>query len=561
MKNMNKKNIYHYSFFLVFLILNVYLCFNLLIKSPNSFYLQNDNEITSLQTRNENNANSLWNKTMSEHIGALAISSDSNYIVIGCDNNKTYLFNKLTSIPIWNYTGNGTVTSVAISENGSYIVAGTSGGNIYFFNNSNSTPLWNYSLSESIISVDISSDGTYVLAISSLDVYLFNKSISIIKSPMWNYTNLENKYDAVISSDGKYIAVAGGYLWLFEISNPVPIREYSAGGLYYISVSISSNGRYIAAVAENAIYLYDRFSSNALWYYSILEMKDIEISSDGNYIAAGGIDSKLYFFKKSSATPIWSTSTGYIINSIAISNDGNYILCGNSGDFLYLFHKSNSFPIWELNTTNSVNSVAMSSDGKFFIASNNNFDLLFFQNLYQPSLNNFWNLILLISFICVGIIIGFLILWIYIRRKNIKPRIFLAYAKEDYNKFQISKIAEALNKYPEIEEVFYKKTSIDEDILKSLNEKLDNSRALLLFCSENTIDSLDVEMKWMLALKKKKKIIPVPDDWENVPAILSMKLGTKYISDDIDSTIENIYQVILKQLKIKPKEKEENSKN
>ena len=51
------------------------------------------------------------------------------------------------------------VSSVAISSDGDYVVAGCNDGNISLFEKSSSTPLWSYKTDYYIYSVAISSDG------------------------------------------------------------------------------------------------------------------------------------------------------------------------------------------------------------------------------------------------------------------------------------------------------------------------------------------------------------------------------------------------------------------
>ncbi|MHA1489542.1 MAG: hypothetical protein ACTSRI_07795 [Promethearchaeota archaeon] len=55
-------------------------------------------------------------------------------------------------------------------------------------------------------------------------------------------------------------------------------------------------------------------------------MRSVAISSNGSYIAVGSKDASVYFFNKSSSTPLRSYATGNGINSVAISSKGNYIM-------------------------------------------------------------------------------------------------------------------------------------------------------------------------------------------------------------------------------------------
>ena len=73
----------------------------------------------------------------------------------------------------------------------------------------------------------------------------------------------------------------------------------------------------------------------------------VAISADGEYIAAGSLDSdnKVYLFYKNSSTPLWSYTAGDSVISIAISADGEYIAAGSADNKVYLFDKDSSTPL------------------------------------------------------------------------------------------------------------------------------------------------------------------------------------------------------------------------
>ena len=97
------------------------------------------------------------------------------------------------------------------------------------------------------------------------------------------------------------------------------------------------------------------------------DVRSVAISSDGKYIAAGGLDQKVYLFDKSSSTPLWSYSMDDYIGHVAISSDGKYVVAGIWYK-VFLFDKSSSTPLWDSGTWGNVRSVAISSDGKYIVA-------------------------------------------------------------------------------------------------------------------------------------------------------------------------------------------------
>ncbi len=140
------------------------------------------------------------------------------YIVAGCYDNKTYLFNE-TKGQVWVNDITASVNKVKISYDGEYILASNSEKEVYLFNKTNQNPkkvLWNYTLSENVYDIDISGDGKYILIGGSTNIYFLNNSFSISKIPIWKDNATEGVvgdnalYFADLSGDGKYILVGTG---------------------------------------------------------------------------------------------------------------------------------------------------------------------------------------------------------------------------------------------------------------------------------------------------------------------------------------------------------------
>lgn len=126
--------------------------------------------------------------------------------------------------------------------------------------------------------------------------------------------------------------------------------------------------------------------------------------------------------------------------------------------------------------------------------------------------------------------------------------IFVSYSIADSNKFQISKIAEDLTKFPEIENTLYCEEDAREDFIKYMNDYIEKSDIMILFCSENSKNSKFVSLEWRAALSLEKKIIPVFINPKHVPPLLSSMIGAEFNEFDYNSSLKNIYHLILKNL-------------
>ena len=79
------------------------------------------------------------------------------------------------------------------------------------------------------------------------------------------------------------------------------------------------------------------------WNYTTGDLvRSVAISADGEYIAAGSFDDKVYLFDKDSNTPLWNYTTENYVTSVAISADGEYIVAGSEDWKVYLFDKGSS---------------------------------------------------------------------------------------------------------------------------------------------------------------------------------------------------------------------------
>ncbi len=108
-------------------------------------------------------------------------------------------------------------------------------------------------------------------------------------------------------------------------------------------------------------------------YYPSINIFQVKISADGNYVVAGDHDGAVYLFSRTDNTPIWSYSTGASITSVAISSDGRYIVAANSAGNVYFFVRASSTPQWTHSVGGDVVYVKISADGTYIAAANQDY--------------------------------------------------------------------------------------------------------------------------------------------------------------------------------------------
>lgn len=151
-------------------------------------------------------------------------------------------------------------------------------------------------------------------------------------------------------------------------SEVIPIVwQYDAGENHsQWQVDISDDGRYIVVGTRRALFFFERSSSTPVWIFNT-EATHVGISGDGRYVVAR-TQSGIHLFEASSNSPIWS----YPGMSVAISRDGNYISTSyyNGGqESVSLLERSNNQPIWTSHLgLGDIDFTAISSNGEHVVA-------------------------------------------------------------------------------------------------------------------------------------------------------------------------------------------------
>ena len=129
--------------------------------------------------------------------------------------------------------------------------------------------------------------------------------------------------------------------------------------------------------------------------------------------------------------------------------------------------------------------------------------------------------------------------------------VFISYSTRDSKEFKIPYISEELEKFPEIEKALYWEEDVEDDIFEYMNKYIKECDVFILICSQSALDSEPVNMEWQAALKIKKKIIPIFKNEDDIPVLLTTKLGIKYNEQNFEKTVNDLYYLIKKKLKKK----------
>jgi len=226
---------------------------------------------------------------------------------------------------------------------------------------------------ENIRDLAVSSDGNYLFTSSYNDDYvsimnITNKS-EIIPLATYNYSegdySVESIYSLAVSSDGNYLFTSSyndGYVSIMNITNKseiIPLATYhDIDGDYSIryikDLAVSSDGNYLFTSSSNDDYVSIMNITNkseiiplATYYdmygdYSVEYTNSLAVSSDGNYLFTSsytdGYVSIMNITNKSEIIPLATyhdIDGDYSIENIrdlAVSSDGNYLFTSSSND-------------------------------------------------------------------------------------------------------------------------------------------------------------------------------------------------------------------------------------
>ncbi|MFC1505560.1 WD40 repeat domain-containing protein [Thermoproteota archaeon] len=261
---------------------------------------------------------------------------------------------------------------IALSKDGNY-VAIASGNEVRYYGKESGTPLWTKQLGSGpfgVISVAISADGDCVVAgtrsFGGDNGYVAfwkdaKSRTSSSETPTWRSEDLGGgifRRSLDISDDGNYVVACGTGQWVFYWANAKGRTTMSESTSWkskeftYVSVvDLSSDGNYVAAGVLDISNYGVAYWKNAKslngdpqgWNWLSTEpdtgFSDVAISDDGESVAAAtGVDFSVHYWtgaKSLSGDPAstWWAGEGIAFTSIDMSNDGDSVIAAGRPDF------------------------------------------------------------------------------------------------------------------------------------------------------------------------------------------------------------------------------------
>jgi len=382
-----------------------------------------------------------------------------------------------------------------------------------------------------------------------------------------------------ISSDGGRLATCSEdhtiKLWKLETGNL--IRNFTGHQSAVLGVLFSPDNKYIISISEDKTARVWDWNSKRI----IRKLKDLNINSnsiaitpDGDYIAIGiGKTIKIWQWGSNEAT-LSLKGHKFTVSSLAIGPKGKYLVSGSL---------DKTIKIWDIKGGNliktleghegGINSVAISYDREYIASGSGDKSLIvwgfnndkkygpFMHNTYVQSVAFIPNTHLVVA----GDYNGIVRIWDFLEKcidfeSGLHPKetvveisdelgkkitIFISYATADSERFGIQTVANLLkNSFVDVKDVLFWEEYMDDDIYVYMNDNLGKADVILVFCSENANKSDAVKSEWMAAHKMKKKLIPIFEDENDIPPLLTTKLGIQFLPNDIKGFVQELHELI-----------------
>jgi WD40 repeat protein len=263
--------------------------------------------------------------------------------------------------------------------------------------------IWTYKTAGPVYSISISDDSQFIgvgtgnrLNSTQQDdegrVYFFTQTGSLL----WNQKPRTDKANPVVSvavsDNGQYIAALNSDSGLFYF-NKTGLQLWDDRSAFHKgeNVAVNANGRYVAKGTGGGNYNQVTFynhDGDPLWIYKTQDLQKsptghdftgvhIALSADGQHIVAVSEDGRVYYFDTQNGYLLWVNNTGYSLQNVAMTPHGRYIAVASRDHNVYFFDDDGN-RLWNYPTGDVVSTVAINEDGGYIAAGSEDSDIYLF---------------------------------------------------------------------------------------------------------------------------------------------------------------------------------------
>lgn len=187
----------------------------------------------------------------------------------------------------------------------------------------------------------------------------------------------ENAISITLSHDGEYVLLAysQGHVELRNINDNNVLAQWQHNdnpGAGVIAADFSLNSNYVVTAEQSNLALYSLQEKKILYFWSLDDIRDIKLSSDGGFALVSSRDKsgayplyRMVYFHLSSGTIKYGLYHDDIISSIALSADGRYALSGSDDTKARLWDLKTGELVHTWPHVSKVSKVLLSPDGRY----------------------------------------------------------------------------------------------------------------------------------------------------------------------------------------------------
>lgn len=230
-------------------------------------------------------------------------------------------------------------------------------------------PLWEYYSTSGISAVSISEDSRNISGIFGNKAYLWYNTT---QTPHKTLGTSDYQNFLAASLDGKILVSGseseGGKINLWE--DGTNKWSKTTNDVTWVGLDVSSDGNNIAAISWHNVYFIQKSSSEEVWSdsYSGIVFSSVSISPNSQYIAAGTEDGNVYVYDTSSSDASWyhSGTLDGKITDLDFSGDSNYLIIGSENGKVYVYESEGDTPVLEWGQIDEVTCVSGSFDSNYY---------------------------------------------------------------------------------------------------------------------------------------------------------------------------------------------------
>ncbi|HUX98995.1 MAG TPA: toll/interleukin-1 receptor domain-containing protein [Candidatus Deferrimicrobium sp.] len=133
-------------------------------------------------------------------------------------------------------------------------------------------------------------------------------------------------------------------------------------------------------------------------------------------------------------------------------------------------------------------------------------------------------------------------------KQELGYKIFISYCDADKNAYRLDELIVKLDNYSDITEIYFWGRDSWGQNKEYMNNYIDNSDALILFCSPHSLESEPVKYEWKRGRIQGKIVLPVFSNQNHMPNELKGECGVKFDPFKFEESVDEIHSTLIKKI-------------